>query len=144
MDANITEDPDIQWVQNADGLITEKKNIALGAYGADCCIIAFWDEKNIGICHAGWRGFLNGILEQMLKHFETEKVACHIGPFLHSFEIQRDSCYESIVQKYGNKYFEYTSGKIIFHFKSRKQFLKNYKEFLFQLTTVPRLNTVLL
>jgi len=117
MDTNIASGSDIQWIENADGLVTEKKNVILGAYGADCCIVAFWDVKKMGICHAGWRGFLDGMFEQMLNHFEKETVMCHIGPFLHSFEIQQDDCYDRIVQKYGEKYFEHTSGRIFFHFK---------------------------
>lgn len=48
--------------QQGDGMITTESDIGLVAYGADCGIIAFWDDYKIGICHAGWRGYTQDIL----------------------------------------------------------------------------------
>ncbi|WP_193186705.1 peptidoglycan editing factor PgeF [Nisaea sediminum] len=49
----------------ADGLVTIRKNVALGVLTADCAPVLFSDPADgiIGACHAGWRGALNGIIE---------------------------------------------------------------------------------
>ncbi len=99
-----------------DGMITDDLSVALVAYGADCALIAFWDDKKIGICHAGWKGFVEGIIENILNNFTIE-VRCHIAPFLHEFEIKRDTCYELIREKFGDRYFRYENTKIIFEFR---------------------------
>ena len=118
MDAsNITNGNELQIVQNVDGLVTKLNNTALAVYGADCCMIAFWDHQTIGVCHAGWRGLVTGVIENMLNHFDREQLVCHIAPFYHSFEIKKDDCYQKVLEKFGNHYFECDVEKIIFHFK---------------------------
>lgn len=102
------------WVP-ADGMITYDKDLVLIVYGADCSIIAFWNEEKIGVCHAGWRGLTDGIIDRMVKEFEGGE--CQIGPLIHSFEIQPDDCYEKIYSAYGDKYFSVKNSKIIFDFK---------------------------
>lgn len=49
----------------ADGMVTARKNIALGVLSADCTPVLFSDPGDgiIGACHAGWRGALNGVME---------------------------------------------------------------------------------
>ncbi len=103
-------------IENVDGLITERKNVALIAHGADCLMLALWDNKKIGICHAGWRGFTDGMLEQMLSHFSAHPHA-FAGPFHHLFEIQKDECYERIKKKCGELFFEERENKFFFNFK---------------------------
>ena len=58
-----------QIILNADGLITNKKNVFLGIVTADCLPVIFYGEKKgiVGIAHAGYKGLLSGILEEMLK-----------------------------------------------------------------------------
>lgn len=53
----------------ADALVTNKKGLALGIRTADCAPVLFHDEKNnvIGAAHAGWKGALNGVLENTLS-----------------------------------------------------------------------------
>lgn len=98
-----------------DGMITNEKDLGLVAYGADCAIIAFLDNEKIGICHAGWRGLVSGIVDNMVSHFPNGN--CHIAPFLHQFEIQKDDCYEKIQSRFGDRYLDEAQGKVIFHFK---------------------------
>jgi len=49
----------------ADGLVTKTKGLALSVLSADCGPVLFEDTKAgvIGVCHAGWRGALGGIVE---------------------------------------------------------------------------------
>ena len=49
----------------ADGLVTKTKGLALSVLSADCGPVLFEDVEAgvIGVCHAGWRGALGGIVE---------------------------------------------------------------------------------
>ncbi len=53
-----------------DGLITRASDFALGALAADCMTILFADSHSglIGAAHAGWRGALLGVLENIVRH----------------------------------------------------------------------------
>lgn len=103
------------WIP-CDGMISTDVSVALIVYGADCAMIAFWDDEQIGICHAGWRGFVEGVIQNTMEKF-TGTMHCHISPFLHEFEITRDACYEAIYAKYKDRYFRSDGEKIIFEFK---------------------------
>jgi YfiH family protein len=48
-----------------DGLVTKTKGLALSVLSADCGPVLFEDAEAgvIGVCHAGWRGALGGIVE---------------------------------------------------------------------------------
>lgn len=102
---------------NCDALITENRGFSLGIRTADCAPICFSDGKKIGIAHIGWRGLCLGLIEKMLVQFDKDKLEVYVGPFLHSFEIQKDFCYEQITQKFGERYIEKEADKLIFHFE---------------------------
>jgi YfiH family protein len=59
----------IVHIPNADGLITNKKNVFIGIVTADCLPVIFYDGKKsiVGIAHAGYKGLLSGVLPKMLK-----------------------------------------------------------------------------
>lgn len=69
-----------------DGLVTNVQGVTLGVYTADCAPVLFWDMQNtIGICHAGWKGALYGILENTLHKIRSLSCQPHniqacIGP----------------------------------------------------------------
>lgn len=105
-------------IKDCDALITENHKISLGIKTADCAPICFSDGTKIGIAHIGWRGLCLGLIEKMLTQFDIEKLSVYIGPFLHSFEIQRDFCYEQIKQKFGERFIEQNDNKLIFNFKN--------------------------
>lgn len=100
-----------------DGVLTENTNLKLGITTADCAPVCFADSTKIGIVHAGWRGLCLGILEKMLAKFNSDEVEVFVGPLLFSFEIQKDACFNAITAKFGEKFFTYEKGKIIFHFR---------------------------
>lgn len=103
-------------IKDCDALITENHTVFLGIKTADCAPVCFSDGTRIGIAHIGWRGLCLGLIEKMLTHFDTGNLSVHVAPFLHSFEIQKDFCYEQIAQKFGGRYIEEKSGKLIFNF----------------------------
>lgn len=98
-----------------DGMITTTKDLVLTVYGADCAIIAFWDDKKIGVCHAGWQGYSLGLIKKMAQQFQGGE--CYVGPFIHNFEITRDACYDRITRYSGNKFLN-VEDKIIFDYRS--------------------------
>ena len=87
-------------LNEVDGLITNKKNIALLTTSADCTSILFYDtvKKVIGSIHSGWRGTLKGISKRtVLKIVEEynsnpKDIICGICPTIRKccFEVEDD------------------------------------------------------
>ena len=75
-------------IKDIDGFITNKKNVALVTFYADCVPLFFLDPVNeaIGLTHAGWKGTVSRIgqktLEKMIKAYgtEPEDILIAIGP----------------------------------------------------------------
>ena len=75
-------------IPDADALITNKPNIALTLFFADCTPIMIYDPINhaIGVAHAGWRGTVGQIakktVEKMQENYQTDPKDClaSIGP----------------------------------------------------------------
>lgn len=103
-------------LDNCDALITKISNLEIGVSTADCAPICIFSENKIAVVHAGWRGLCLGIVEESLKCFSKDNIKVYIGPHIHNFEIQKDSCYEMIKNKFGDKFFSYIEDKLIFNF----------------------------
>jgi len=60
---------------NGDAIVTQVKNVAIGILTADCAPILFYDpvKKIIACVHSGWKGALNGVIENTLKKFKKLK-----------------------------------------------------------------------
>ena len=90
----------IKIEEQYDGMVTNLKNVILGIYTADCCPIFFYDpiQNVIGACHAGWKGALNGIIENtitaMVEQYKVniDNIECVIGPCIHqkSYQVDKD------------------------------------------------------
>lgn len=104
-------------LENCDALITKNKTLSLGVKTADCAIICFTDGEKIGIAHVGWRGLCLSLTEKMLARFNRENLHVFVGPFIHSFEIKKDFCFNQIQEKFGDKYLVQEQNKITFLFK---------------------------
>ena len=70
----------------ADGLFTSTPGILLTVYTADCLPVIFSrkDGQHIGVVHAGWRGLIDGILEQVAARItlsgDTADWVASVGP----------------------------------------------------------------
>jgi polyphenol oxidase len=71
----------------ADAMVTDQPGIALSVLTADCQPVLFADAEAgvIGAAHAGWRGALDGILENTVEAMvelgaQRERIAAVIGP----------------------------------------------------------------
>lgn len=93
-----------------DGMITNRKDLVLVTYHADCVPIFFYAPKEgvIGLAHAGWKGTKEKIVQVMLKKFyRLYKVAAKdvrvvIGPAADS------CCYEVdqvVMDAFDEKYY---------------------------------------
>nr|WP_295971558.1 peptidoglycan editing factor PgeF [uncultured Bacillus sp.] len=62
--------------QETDGFFTFEKNIFLTLCFADCVPIFFFHPESgaIGLAHAGWKGTVHGIAEEMIRTFHTEGI----------------------------------------------------------------------
>lgn len=75
-------------IKSVDALVTNELGVTLVTYYADCTPLFFVDTKRkaIGLAHAGWRGTVGRIGEQVIKtmtdNFGTDPsdLVCAIGP----------------------------------------------------------------
>lgn len=71
----------------ADGIVTDRPGLALGASAADCGPVLFADAEArvIGAAHAGWKGAFTGVLENTIAAMEglgarRERIVAALGP----------------------------------------------------------------
>lgn len=98
---NINE-PDFSLAEEGieDGLITDKKNLALATTNADCILLLFFDPVKhiIANTHSGWRGTLQRIsvktVQRMVNEFGScpQDIICCICPSIRKchFEVGKD------------------------------------------------------
>lgn len=89
-----------QDLQDVDGLITDKKNIALTTKNADCILFLFYDpiKKVIANVHSGWKGTFQKIAEKtvvkMIDYYKCNPsdILCFICPSIRKchFEVDED------------------------------------------------------
>lgn len=81
---------------DADALVTQQKGIACCVLTADCLpvFMAAKDGSEVAIVHAGWRGLVEGVIENTLKTMRTpgSSVAAYLGPAIGPchFEVGND------------------------------------------------------
>ena len=88
------------WFQTAaDGIVTDKPDLLIGIKTADCAPVLLEDYQSgvIGAAHAGWRGAVRGIVENVValmekKGAKRENIVAAIGPCIQqkSFEVRED------------------------------------------------------
>jgi len=63
----------------ADGLVTDRRGVALGILSADCAAVALAGTRGVALVHAGWRGLAGGIIERGVRAVEPV-LAAWVGP----------------------------------------------------------------
>ena len=96
-----------------DGVITDKKGLALATKNADCILLNFYDpvKKVISNVHSGWRGTYKKIAEKavikMINNYgcKPEDIYCFINPSIRidHFEVDTD------VMELGKEIFKFTN-----------------------------------
>ena len=72
----------VNGIVKADASYTTKDNIVCAVLTADCLPILLSDQQGttIAAIHAGWRGLLNGIIENSLSKMPNSPVIAWLGP----------------------------------------------------------------
>lgn len=81
----VTTSNELTHKLKADALVTNVPNIVIGVYTADCVPILFASEEPnvIGVCHAGWKGAIAGIIQDTLEKMSSwgaSNIKACIGP----------------------------------------------------------------
>jgi len=99
--------------QEADGLVTNVKGIALGIVTADCGPVLFYDpiEEVIGACHAGWRGAKAGIIHETIIAMEDlgatrSQIYASIGPTIQQDHYEVGPEFPDLIGGKYDKYFK--------------------------------------
>ena len=122
---------------DADALITDQKNIAISVLTADCVPILIYEEVNkiIGCIHAGWKGAVNGIIEntlnEILKLNKKNKINVAIGPCIHTdkYEVGQEFYLNFINASKKNDIFFFPSKKNKFFFDLRMYVNSKFNKF---------------
>ena len=92
--SKISVDADsISSIVDADASYSKKIGTVCGVLTADCLPIFVCNRQGttVGIAHVGWRGLVDGIIESLIKSFDTnaEDLIVHLGPAISqlSFEV---------------------------------------------------------
>lgn len=103
----------------ADGLITNEKNLSLVVFYADCVPILLADKKTkaVGAVHSGWRGTQSNIVLKAVEKMvnsgsDVKDIVAAVGPCIGMchFEVQKN-VYDVFVPVYGNEYGKEENGK---------------------------------
>ncbi len=60
--------------EEGDALFTFEKGMMLSVFTADCVPVYVYGENFVGIIHAGWRGFVNGVFENFFEKLRVKGV----------------------------------------------------------------------
>jgi hypothetical protein len=97
-----------------DAIVTTLKNVGISVLTADCVPILFYNsqKKIIGCVHAGWKGALNGIIENTVDKFleldsNTRNLVAAVGPCInhYHYEVGQDFYKKFIDQNKNNQQF---------------------------------------
>ena len=115
-----------------DGLITTKKNLALGILTADCAPVLIYDKKlpMIAAIHVGWKGAFKNILKKCIKFMikkgsENQNISAVIGPsiFRENYEVKRNFMKKFLnLNSRNRKFFYFKKSRIFFNLK---EFIKS-------------------
>jgi hypothetical protein len=113
-------------IKGADGLVAKGNDLFLVVFVADCLPILAFDpsEEIVGIAHAGWRGTVAKIAENLIKAFvklgsHPEKIQVGLGPaieFCH-YEVGKELANKFKVAGLKESVLEGASGKIYLDLK---------------------------
>lgn len=93
-------DFNLKEYEQIDGLVTDKKNIALATTNADCILLLFFDptKRVIANVHSGWRGTLQRISVETINKMKSQygcnpaDIICCICPSIRKchFKVHKD------------------------------------------------------
>lgn len=86
---NIILNYDEDLTSPSDAVYTDKPYTPIGVLTADCIPLVLFNDNELSVIHAGWRGLLSGIVESAYEKFKDKfNISAFIGPSI------RGCCYE--------------------------------------------------
>ena len=116
---------EVNSIVKADASFTSLPGVVCGVLTADCLpvFVSKKDGSMVGIAHAGWRGMISGVVENLIESFDCNgaELVVHLGPAISSncFEVG-----EAIKDLYISKNNNF---KRSFSFNNNKYYLDLYK-----------------
>ena len=95
----IVDEESSELILGVDGLVTRSEKLFLSVTVADCIPVYFYapQEKIVALAHCGWRGIVDGIIENMFNKIlqlggKAENLQVALGPGINQchFEIKAD------------------------------------------------------
>ncbi|NNF63683.1 MAG: polyphenol oxidase family protein [Acidimicrobiia bacterium] len=71
------------WLGQADALFTDRRNLPIAVFAADCVPVVMEGPRFVGAAHAGWRGLASGVIEVVVAAMAaagSEPVRAAVGP----------------------------------------------------------------
>ena len=97
----------------ADALVTNKTGLALGIVTADCAPVLLADPHAgvIGAAHAGWRGALNGVIENTVAAMVSlgasiDSIGAAIGPTIAQDSYEVDQAFRDQFEESDGRFFQ--------------------------------------
>jgi len=115
--AAVGEDKAGKYLISTAALITNVVDLFLTITVADCLPVYFYDPKtqSIGLAHAGWRGLIGGILENVVLELQRwygcqpNDLRIIIGPHIRSCHYE---VHEEVAEKFKEQNIEHREGRI--------------------------------
>lgn len=110
---------------NIDGLITDRRDVTLCVFSADCIPVLYVDTKNrvVGAAHCGWRGTFKCLAGKMVKTMceiygsEPQNIKAAVGAGIHK------CCYEVDNKLYSDFYEKFPCAENAFKIIENKYFI---------------------
>ncbi|CAM3081962.1 polyphenol oxidase family protein [Streptobacillus felis] len=114
-------------IDNVDGFVTKRKDVAIFTFYADCLPIFILDKENgaFGSAHSGWVGttklIIYKLIDEMINKFSSKKenllIGLGIGIDAQDYEVGLEfyENFQKLFPKYYEKCFEKNNGKIYFN-----------------------------
>ena len=120
-----------------DAMLTKNSDVALCVLTADCVPILIYEKNKdiIGCIHAGWKGAINGIIENTLNKLiemegSTKQLIVAVGPCISqkNYEVKDDFYSEFTRRSKENESFFLKKNKNTFNFDLRKFVNKKFED----------------
>ncbi len=83
-------------ISDVDALVTKENNLVLMVQGADCPLLAVYNEKSgvVAAIHSGWKGTRAGIISNVLQYMKEEMHCNHEHTSVIIAPFAKGCCYE--------------------------------------------------
>jgi YfiH family protein len=83
-DVLVVHEPGQHDLAEGDAAITRCLGAVLGVWVGDCAPVVLVGDDVVAAVHAGWRGVLDGVVQQAVAALQSDDVSAVLGPCIHS------------------------------------------------------------